>query len=442
MSLRPHFDALAQAVCAPVAGADRTTLHYEAESSDFIRFNRALVRQAGHVQQCYGTVGVVAGRRQALGTVTLSGDAASDIRLLLAERDALLAQLPQIPDDEHLLLPDTVTSTDQVGVGALPAPEHVIAAVRNGAEGADFVGLYAGGPVVRGFADSRGQRNWHSVESFIFDWSVYHAGDQAVKAEYAGSHWEDHGFAAKLEASRAQALLLAQPRKTIPPGAYRALLSPVAVADLLGILGWGGFSAKSAKTGTSTLTLLQNRQARFHPAITLVEDTLNGIAPRFQSDGFVKPPQLVLVREGGPGELLASPRTAREYGLAANGANSDESPSALAIAPGTIARDAALARLGTGVYVSNVHYLNYSDRLACRVTGMTRFACFWVEGGELAAPLAVMRFDDSLLRMFGEGLIGLTDEQAFIAETLNYGSRHLGSVTAPGALVEGLRFTL
>ena len=37
------------------------------------------------------------------------------------------------------------------------------------------------------------------------------------------------------------------------------------------------------------------------------------------------------------------------------------------------------------VYVNNVWYLNYSDRSACRMTGMTRFATFWVEHGVIQA---------------------------------------------------------
>ena len=46
-----------------------------------------------------------------------------------------------------------------------------------------------------------------------------------------------------------------------------------------------------------------------------------------------------------------------------------------------------LEELGDGLYINNVWYLNFSDRPACRITGMTRFACFWVEGGEIAYPV-------------------------------------------------------
>src|SRR5436853_475288 len=66
------------------------------------------------------------------------------------------------------------------------------------AAGRDLVGFYAAGTIYRGFANSRGQRNWHEVDSFNFDWSLYHQGDQAVKTSYAGFDWEPRDFAGKM----------------------------------------------------------------------------------------------------------------------------------------------------------------------------------------------------------------------------------------------------
>ena len=142
------------------------------------------------------------------------------------------------------------------------------------------------------------------------------------------------------------------------------------------------------------------------------------------------------------GGTLNSPRSAAEYGMVANGANADESPEALRLAPGTIAQADLLKALDTGLYVSNLWYLNYSDRAACRMTGMTRYACFWVEHGELVAPVDVMRFDDDAFRLFGPGLVGLTDTVEVAPNSDTYGARQMSSVTAPGALVEGLRLVL
>jgi predicted Zn-dependent protease len=131
-----------------------------------------------------------------------------------------------------------------------------------------------------------------------------------------------------------------------------------------------------------------------------------------------------------------------EYGVPANGSSAEESPDSLAMAAGSLADAHVLRTLGTGVYISNLHYLNYSDRQACKMTGMTRFACFWVENGELVAPISVMRFDDSFIRMFGPGLVVPTDTVELQPDNATYGSRYLRSISAPGAIVDGLRFTL
>lgn len=438
---RADFERLADAVCAPAPGLEHTSLNLSAETSEFVRFNQARVRQATHVQQRYGTVSVVAGARRASASCALSGDPEADVRRLLAERELLAAQLPLVPDDPFLLLPDAVHSSEREEAGELPSAEQVIRQVARQAAGTDLVGFHAAGPVVRAYANSRGQRNWHRMDSFHFEWSLVHQGDLAVKSAYAGSHWEDAEFAARMEGARAQLEVLARPRKTLAPGAYRVYFSPVAVADLLSTLAWGGFGVRAVRTGVSSLALLHRGERQFHPSVQIAEATAEGLAPCFQMDGFVKPDRVALVADGRAAGTLVSPRSAREYGLQING-NPRETPEALAMAPGTLPPRDVLRTLGTGVYLSDLHYLNYSDRQACRMTGMTRFACLWVEDGVPVAPISVMRFDDSLLRMFGEGLVALTDRTELVPDSATYMSRRLAGVTAPGAVVDGFVFTL
>jgi predicted Zn-dependent protease len=440
--MRKDFEQLADAVCVEAPGVDRITLYWSAESTDFIRFNHAQVRQATHVSQRYGTVSVVRGARQATARVSLGGDVAADTQALLAERARLVDDLPLVPEDAYLLLPAEVNHTERDAAGRLPNASQVIDAVTSNGKDTDLVGFYAGGPIARGFADSRGQRNWHRVESFHFEWCLYRTGDQAVKSAYAGSMWDEAAFAARMSAAREQLTLLGRPAKTLEPGEYRVYFSPVAVADLLGTLSWGGFGHKDLQTGVSTLIRAHRGQAQFDAAVTLTEAAAEGIAPRFQADGFVKPGSVSLVKAGRLASTLVSPRSAREYEVPANGANAGESPDSLAMAGGTLPAGDVLAALDTGVYISDLHYLNYSDRQACRMTGMTRFACFWVERGRIVAPIGVMRFDDSLLRMFGEGLVALTQGSELVPDSSTYGERTLRSITAPGAVVEGFRFTL
>jgi predicted Zn-dependent protease len=261
--MRAYFEQLAEAVCVARPGLDRTLLHFEAEESDFIRFNHARVRQATHVEQRYATVSVVAGARRASATRALSGEAAADVQVLRAERDALAAQLPLVPEDPFLLLPQELRCTEQERAGTLPAAAEVIDAVAREAAGSDLVGFHASGPVIRAYADSRGQRNWHRVDSFHLEWCLYREGDLAVKSTYAGADWDAAAFGRRMQEARSRLALLARPRRQLAPGAYRACFSPVAVADLLGTLGWGGFGERGVRTGVSSLIQLYRGERQF-----------------------------------------------------------------------------------------------------------------------------------------------------------------------------------
>jgi predicted Zn-dependent protease len=443
-----YFEDLCTAVLGPAdaqagtGGLPRISLALSAESSDFLRFNQSRLRQATQVEQAHVAVTVTQGQRAAQATHTLSGDLARDTAMLQAAVRTLHEVVPLLPEDPHLLQPDAVTRSTRNDTGSLPSAAQVIDAVRAHADGVDLVGLYAGGPVVRALADNRGQRHWHRVETFSFDWCLYHAADKAVKTACAGTAWDEAAFARLVAEAAEQVALLARPAISLAPGRYRAWFAPAAMAELLSTLGWGGFSLKEQRTGTSPLMRLLRGHDTLHASVHLSEDNAQGGAPAFSAEGFARPACVPLVSAGSHVGSLVSPRSAREFDVAPNGADAAESPQALRLAAGTLPEAEVLAALDTGLYISNLHYLNFSDRLAGRVTGMTRFACFWVEGGRIVAPLNVMRFDDDLLRLLGPGLVALGSEAVFQPHTDTYGSRQLGSVTTPGALVADFALTL
>jgi predicted Zn-dependent protease len=439
---RDYFEALADAACGSTQGDERSSLLLGAESSSFIRFNRGKARQATHVEQAVATLSLVRGRRRAEVRVALGGRVDADTARLHTELEALRAVLPELPDDPFLLLPEAPARSERHDIGELPDDAKVVQAVERVAAGLDFVGFYAGGPVVRAFADSLGSRHWHQVQTFHFDWCLYHAADKAVKTAYAGTDWSEEEFARRVADGTQQLAVMARPPRVLAPGAYRAWFTPTAMAELLGALAWGGFGLKDRRTGTSTLMRLAHRDAVLHPEVEISEHTALGTAPAFNAEGFVRPERVSLVERGLATGTLNSARSAQEFGLAANGANSGEVPESMSLAPGRLPEAQALASLGTGLWIGNLWYLNYSDRQACRMTGLTRFACLWVEDGRPVEPIGVMRFDDSFLRMFGEGLLGLGDRAELITENDTYLERQLGSKSTPGALVEGWRLTL
>jgi predicted Zn-dependent protease len=211
--------------------------------------------------------------------------------------------------------------------------------------------------------------------------------------------------------------------------------------EIAGLLCWGAFSGRALATKQSPLTRMESGM-RLDSRVSLAEDIAGGVAPGFQGEGFARPPRVALVEGGRLAGSLVSPRTAREFDLAANGANGAEMPESLSMRGGDLPARDALAALDTGLAIGNLWYLNYSDRPACRMTGMTRFATFWVENGRIVAPVDVLRFDDTLYRMLGDNLEMLTQETELLLDSSSYGARVLTSATLPGALLREMSFTL
>ena len=444
---RAYFHDLAEALQGLVRPGEAYTAWLEGERSDFARLNHNRVRQAGHVEQWELTLDWIEGRRHATGRTNLSGELDADRPLLEEMVTALRAQRAHLEEDPHLLYAEEVRSTETVrgekpdrAGGALPSGERAIREIAEAARGLDLVGLWAAGRLFRAFANHLGQRNWYEAASFHLDWSAYLREDKAVKGGYAGFAWEPTLLHEKFAATRRALEAMAREPVTIAPGEYRAYLAPAALHELFTILAWGGFGLKSHRTRQTALIAMVAEGRRLHPDFTLAEHHSGGIAPPFTPSGHIKPERVTLIERGAYRDCLADPRSAKEYGAAVNAAS--EFPQSLEMAPGALPAAEALARLERGLAIHNLWYANYSDRKACRLTGMTRFGTFWVEDGRVVAPVNVMRFDDSLYRMLGENLLGITREREFLFEPNSYFSRSVASWHLPGALIKDLRFTL
>ena len=112
------------------------------------------------------------------------------------------------------------------------------------------------------------------------------------------------------------------------------------------------------------------------------------------------------------------------------------------MSPGNLAQDKVVETIGDGLFLSNIHYLNWSDNPGGRVTGLTRYACFKVENGEIVAPIETMRFDDTFYRYFGTELEAVGDTTSVLPEVGSYGGRDIGGTICPGILVKSFSLTL
>jgi predicted Zn-dependent protease len=434
--VKARFFELAQALSRELRAGETLLCNLSGERSDFVRFNEAKVRQAGSVEQGELSLRLIRDRRQSSATLAIGGDDLEIGRQTLAQ---LRAVLDDLPEDPWLLINETPQSTSSERRGTLPPVDEVVGEIVGAAQGKDLVGIYAAGTLYRGFANSLGQTNWHEIDGFHFDWSLHLEADRAVKSAYAALAWDERIFKKKLEEAERQLEDLAKPRLTIEPGEYRVYLAPRALEEITGLLGWGGFSARARATRQSPLLRMEEGET-LSPKVTLLEHNAGGFAPGFQEDGFLKPPQVMLIENGRLRDALVSSRSAKEYGLAPNAGV--ESPESLVALGGGLDEGDALTALDSGLYIRNLWYLNFSDRPAGRITGMTRFATFWVDDGRIVAPLEPMRFDDSVYRMLGANLVDFTRERELLLDASTYSERSTSSARLPGALLQSLRLTL
>ena len=441
LSQAEQFDALVQWLRQAIKAPEQFTLGYDAEASEFIRFNRGQVRQAGQVQQASLNLKLINDGRHADVRITLAGEPAADRQRLTEALQQLRETLPLLPADPYLLLNPEPWHSHQVQDQPLPETGRVLEEIRRAAQGVDLVGFYASGPISYGYASSAGAFGWHQANSFNFDWSLFHSNGQAVKASYAGADWDSERFAQRMQLASEQLEFLERPLHALAPGEYRAYLAPAALEEVMSMLCWGGFSAQALASKSSPLQKLYAGDAHLSSLVSLDEQVSQSLSPAFSGEGYPRR-DLSLVKQGRALQQLVGSRSAAEYGLEVNGAPWGEAPSALAMAPGTLAQADILKQLGTGLYISNLWYLNYSDQPAARLTGMTRFATFWVENGEIKAPVNTMRFDDSVYSLLGSQLEALTIERELLLSASTYDQRQTASNLLPGALIKKLTLTL
>jgi predicted Zn-dependent protease len=447
---RTLFDRLAEAAFGELRPGEELNLNLDAEDQTFVRFNNAGVRQATGATQRKLHLAFQSGGRRAGYAVDLTGVEGWDLETVASLVGHARAETKALPEDPFLVPMQNNGTSDNHYPGELPAAAEIVEEIAGATVGTDFAGLLACGPQIRATRNACGQDHWFSTETLFVDYSLFTANgsgeNKAVKGLYADRRWHRDRFEHLAETSRRQLARLRQAARPVPPGSYRVYLAPAAVAEIVGMFSWGAVSYRAWKEGRNALRKLIDGEASLSERFSLKENFGLGLTPQFNSLGEMPPPEIPVIENGRLANLLISSRSAREYGVAPNGAEpggwEGESLRSPEVGAGLLAEAEILKALDTGLYIGNLHYLNWSDLHNARITGMTRYACFRVENGEIVAPIRDLRFDESLFRMFGPDLEALTAETEVHVATDTYGQRSLGGSKVPGALVGNFRFTL
>jgi len=440
--MEQHFDAVCGALFDALQESESLSISMDAEVSQFTRVNGGKVRQTGAVDDISLALELVADARRATSSSTLSGDCEQDIAALQQELERLRAEAALLPVDPYIVAPAAGESSHSDQQGELPAAADGVGKLLPALEGIDISGIWASGRIYRANANSAGSRHWFASDSFSLDYSLVNPAEKMVKATYAGSNWNQAGYEQSIKSSQQKLAILNKPSIKLKPGDYRTYIASAGVSDLLDMFSWNGLSESAMQTGESAFLKMRNDGIKLSPLFSISEDFSAGRVPRFNDKAEVSPERIELIAQGEFKTCLVSSRTASEYGMQSNNAAEGEYLRSPVMATGELAEQDVLAALGTGVYLSNLHYLNWSDTSGGRITGMTRYACFWVEDGEIVGPIENMRWDDSFYHFFGENLEAVTAESQLNPAVGTYGGRELGGTECPGILLSSFALTL
>ena len=440
--MKSYFKKVSEYLFNNLESNEILILNFDAEQTDFVRFNHAKIRQAGNVDQATLTLNLVYKRKTLNSVIRLSLDYQKDSVLLLRTLCYLRREIPELPQDPYLMYERNLNSFDRETKNKSLDSFNITDSILQGCHSLDMVGILSSGAIMKGFSNSLGQFNWHESQSFNFDWSMYTDTGKAIKQNYSDQVWDQNIFSSLLDESKQKLQVIDNKEQTIQPGEYRVYLSPSALNEIVDMLSWGGFSYKANKIGSSPLHLMMKGEKKLNKIVSFTEDLTNGISPKFHSDGFIKPDTTELIINGEYKSSLISPRSALEYSVNHNAAEYYESPVSINLKEGVISNDNILATLKDGIYISNLWYLNFSDLNNGRITGLTRFGCFKVSNGEYQGPINTMRFDETVYNIFGDKLMGLTNNKQLLIDSSTYEERSTHSSTIPGAIVEDFKMTL
>jgi len=440
--MEQFFKDLSQKILSNVKSDEHLMLNFWGEDSHFTRFNQSKVRQNGFVSDATLSITLIANQKTCSTSFSLTKNLSNDLSQSLEHFNALRNDIVFLPEDPFIVFPKEGKSSSQKKSGNLLSIENVVDSLSPAITNVDLAGIWASGHIFVGYANSKGLFHWFSTDSYSFDYSLITETEKMVKDTFAGTDFNLDTYNSFMNNSIKQLKMLESTPMQLNPGDYRTYIAPAGVSDLLSMFSWNGLSEGSIRRGQSAFLKMTNDNAKLSPCFSLNEDFSTGLTPMFNDEGELTVTKLPLINDGILKNTLINSRTAKEYNIKSNFASGWEGLRSPVMTTGDLNENNISQEIDKGVFLNNLHYLNWSDNIGGRITGMTRYACFWVENGEIVAPIENMRFDDTIYNIFGDNLESVTSHSQFIPDTGTYSSRSFGGTECPGILLNSFSLTL
>ncbi len=389
--------------------ADETEVVISGGDEALTRFAENVIHQNVARNELTVTVRAFVGKRMAEASTNRTDEAA-----LRETVERAFEAAKQMPEDEKLLprlTPQTyqpVQAVDENIIQITPKERaELIAEVvgRCKVHGTKAAGALSNSFGFYAIANSNGLFAYYERTNLAFSITV--ATDEGTGWASASSFRKsDVDVLAVGEKALRKALLNRNP-KELPPGAYRVVLEPPAVADLLLFMA-SGFNALAVDEGRSWLVGKLGQKV-CGENITLVSDVYHPFHQGCPFDAEGYPTQrVVLIDKGIASGLVYDRVTAQKHGVNPTGHSVDPTGAYGAFPRGLVMEgeekslEDLIAETDKGLLISRLWYIRTVDPMKVLLTGMTRDGVFLIENGQIVSAVKNFRFNESVIAMLNK----------------------------------------
>ncbi|MGH2454876.1 MAG: TldD/PmbA family protein [Candidatus Limnocylindria bacterium] len=336
---------------------------------------------------------------------------AEGIREVVARAGEICRRAAENPDAPPLPAADQGAGDSDLGfvaetAGAEPelraeGARAVIAAAQ--AAGLDASGAFSTEATTMAIANSRGLRSRHTTSSAKL-LTVMTGPDGA--SGYAQATGTDVAAIDPVAVGQeaAEKAVRSAGATDLEPGEYDVILEEYAVQTVLEYLGYAGFSALAVEEGRSFMELGSQVMGA---NVSIWDDGQDpsGLPAAMDFEGVAKQ-RVDLIGDGVARGLVHDSSTAGRAGIRSTGhglpAPNTFGPLTwnLFMAPGTSSKEAMLASIQRGIWVTRFHYVNIVHPRRGVLTGMTKDGTFLIENGRIARPIRNLRFTQAIPEAF------------------------------------------
>lgn len=425
--------------------ADQTEIVAMMTDSALTWYAENMIHQ--HVAEHTGQVQVRAVQGKKVGSSSTTDCTAEGLKLVVQQASQAARLMPDDPDFPGLPQPQPVlvaSNSSWIAETAQSKPEERVQAVRNVIDRAEREGLRAAGTYAV-------QDSELAVMSSTGVAAYHRYTVAALKAVIMGEDSSGYGFMSSADVGEIdpdaigeQAVRTAVETRhpiEVEPGAFEVVLSPFAVEELMSMMAYLAFSARSVEEHTCFLEGHEGEQI-VSPLVSLYDDGLDpaGMPLPFDFEGMPKSHVDFLIHGRG-GSVVYDSYYAAKSGHVTTGhalqQPNDMGPYPLNIFMGAGDSTEAdmVSHVERGIYVTRFWYGNPVEPRRAVVTGTTRDGTYLIEDGRKTRGVHNLRFTQSLVDML-EHTVEISRNRAVLAS--RYG---IGAMVLPSMRSEEFRFT-